>query len=73
MGECGRFDETSTHYTTGQITKPFNAAKRAYVPHPIPLNIGPVAMTTKKLKIQLLAVDNAFAAARILRGVTSAG
>lgn len=55
------------------MTTPFNAANRAYVPHPILANMGPVAMTTKKLNIQFDAVDSAFACARILSGVTSAG
>ena len=33
-------------YTDGKITNPFKAAKRAYVPHRMFANIGPVAMTT---------------------------
>jgi hypothetical protein len=41
-------------YTEGKITSPFKAAKRAYVPHRMFANIGPVAMTT-----WLLAPSNA--------------
>jgi hypothetical protein len=59
--------------TEGSIMTKFIAAKKAYVPHPIVSNIGPVAMTTKKLNSQFEAVERALAGARILRGVTSAG
>jgi len=34
---------------------------------------GPVIITTKKLKVQLLAVDSAFAGPRILSPTISAG
>ena len=37
------------------------------------LNDGPVTITTMKLKIQLLAVEKAFAGARMRRPTISAG
>lgn len=37
------------------------------------LKDGPVTITTTKLKIQLLAVENAFAGARMRRPTISAG
>ena len=60
-------------YTTGKMMNALSEANSAYVPRPILANMGPVAMTTIKLKIQFEAVDRALAGARILSGVTSAG
>ena len=44
-----------------------------YVPQLMLLNDGPVTITTMKLKIQLLAVEKAFAGARMRRPTISAG
>lgn len=44
-----------------------------YVPQLMLLNDGPVTITTMKLKIQLLAVEKAFAGARMRKPTISAG
>ena len=44
-----------------------------YVRHWMLLNAGPVTITTMKLKVQLLAVENAFAGARMRSPTISAG